>query len=343
MAHNSFCEFLDGQFYNVVLDINPHSKNINGGEKEEEEWEEEDENEEEGEEGEEVMEGGRKKNKTKEIQRKKRERGNHILMQTAPCYIWSGTDFFITSAGIMGTETTIGGFNRYKISSPISCRIREAMQYGHNLDDYIEILKKDNSGDYANTWLLGDIRTKEIMAIELGLKYIDVKRSKNGFFIGCNVAFHPQIRNLECSDTGYCDIRRHQGARQVRLPDLLNKHQGKINTEIAKEIISDHYDVYLQKENPCSRSVCSHYELDAREYMSDPSRPKPFAPRGAIDGAVCSSEMARNMQFEMRYGNSCGTSFRVNDFCERHPQWQNMEPYLQDRPSQPWTVFSTMK
>ena len=76
----------------------------------------------------------------------------------------------------------------------------------------------------------------------------------------------PQIRNLECNNSGMYDIRRHQGARHVRLEELMDKHKGKINIEIAKEIIADHYDVYLLKDdNPCSRTVCSHYDLDAQE------------------------------------------------------------------------------
>ena len=54
----------------------------------------------------------------------------------------------------------------------------------------------------------------------------------------------------------------------------------------AQEILADHFDVYLDRENPCSRTVCAHYELDDRAYMSQPGRPVPFQPRGAVDAAV---------------------------------------------------------
>jgi hypothetical protein len=267
-------------------------------------------------------------------------RGNRMLIQGFVGMIWSGTDFFVTSKGIIGTETTIGGFLPYENNYPISCRIRQAMQYGNTLDDYCDILLKENSGDYANSWLFGDINTNEIMRIELGLKYNNIERTKNGHFIGFNAPYDPRIRNLECTNSGFDDIRRHQGARRVRLADLMDEHKGKINIEIAKQIISDHYDVYLNKENPCSRTVCSHYELDAREFMSDPSRPKPFAPHGAIDGNVCSSVMAKKMSFELRYGNSCGIPFDKSKFCNEHRQWKYLEPFLHDRLQQPWTVFT---
>jgi hypothetical protein len=268
------------------------------------------------------------------------EKGNRILMMGFPGWIWSGTDFFVTSAGIIGTETTMGGFVNYENNIPISCRIRNAMQYGNTLDDYEKMLLDGNSGDYANSWLFGDTNNNEIMRIELGLRFHNTERTKNGYFIGFNAPYDPRIRNLECVNTGFDDIRRHQGARKVRLNDLVLENKGQLDINIAKNIISDHYDVYLNKENPCSRTCCSHYELDAREYMSDPSRPKPFQPRGALDGNICDTEMAKNMSFLLRWGNSCGIPFDKNKFCSENRVWEHYRDYLDDRPQQPWTIFS---
>jgi hypothetical protein len=291
-AHNSFSDYIDGQYANIILDLNP-------------------------------------------------EKGHRFIMQTSPCLIWSGTDFFVTAKGIIGTETTIGGFIPYEKRFPIGYRIRKAMQYGNSLDEYCEILLHENSGDYANSWLFGDTNSNEILRIELGLKYHNIERTKNGFFIGFNAPYDERIRNLEVQNSGFYDVRRHQGARLVRLGDLMDEHKGKLNIKVAQQIISDHYDVYLSKEdNPCSRTVCSHYDLDAREYMSDPSRPKPFAPHGAVDGMVCDTNLAKKMSFIGRFGNSCGTPFIKDDFCKKHRQYSNFCTYLKDRPSQPWTEFS---
>ena len=291
-AHNSFADFIDGQYGYLILDIKP-------------------------------------------------DKGHRMIMQTSPCWIWSGTDFFITSKGIIGTETTIGGFFPYEKRYPIGYRIRRAMQYGNTLDEYCEILLKENSGDYANSWLFGDINSNEILRIELGLKFHNIEKTKNGYFIGFNAPYDERIRNLEVNNSGFYDIRRHQGARLVRLGDLMDEHKGKINIDIAKKIISDHYDVYLSKDNnPCSRTICSHYDLDAREYMSDSSRPKPFAPRGATDGIVCDSTLAKKMSFIGRSGNSCGIPFLKDEFCKKHRQYNKFCPYLKDRPTEPWTEFS---
>jgi hypothetical protein len=270
-------------------------------------------------------------------------KGNRMLMMGFPGWIWSGTDFFVTSAGILGTETTIGGFISYENNIPISCRIRNAMQYGRTLDDYEKMLLDGNSGDYANSWLFGDTNNNEIMRIELGLRFHNTERTKNGYFIGFNAPYDPRIRNLECVNTGIDDIRRHQGARKVRLADLMDTWKGQLNIDIAQKIIGDHYDVYLNKENPCSRTCCSHYELDAREFMSDPSRPKPFQPRGALDGNVIDSTLAKSMSFSVRWGNSCGIPFDKNKFCDENRVWDYLRPYLHDRPQQPWTTFSITK
>ena len=42
------------------------------------------------------------------------EKGHRILMQTIPGWIHSGTDFFITDAGLVGAETTIDRFERLR-------------------------------------------------------------------------------------------------------------------------------------------------------------------------------------------------------------------------------------
>ena len=292
VAHNSFTEFIDGQYSNIIIDIYPN-------------------------------------------------RGNRILMQTSACWIWSGTDFFVTSKGIIGTETTIGGFNKYENNHTIACRIRKAMQFGNTLNDYERILLDGNSGDYANSWLFGDVNSNEIMRVELGLKYHNTERTQNGCFVGFNATYDPRIRNLECSNSGFDDIRRHQGSRRVRLTDLVEQFKGKIDITVAQQIISDHYDVYLNKDLPCSRTVCSHYELDAREYMSDPGRPKPFQPRGAVDGCIADAQLIKNMSFKARWGSSCGMPFIAETFCNKHRQWNYLKPYLHDRPRQNWTIFSS--
>lgn len=290
-AHNTYDDFIEGQYFNVLLYICP-------------------------------------------------KKGQSFIMQTAPGQVSSGSDYYITDNGFIVTETTIGGFNKYVMNYPAFCIIRKAVQFSKTLDDYIEILKDGNSGDYANSWLIGDTKKNIIMRIEMGLNYINVEKKKNGYFIGFNAPYDDRIRNLECDNTGFYDIRRHQGARRVRLEQLMKQHKGKINVKIGQSILADHYDVYLNKINPCSRTCCAHYELDAREFMSQADRPLPFQPRGVTDGIVSDSTMASSMGLSAIWGSSCGTAFVAKDFFNRHPQWDDQKPYVKDRLSEPWTFFS---
>lgn len=54
-----------------------------------------------------------------------------------------------------------------------------------------------------------------------------------------------------------------------------------------------------------------------------------------LDGKVMDSEMAGDMSFVFRWGNSCGMPFDAKEFFERHPQYDYLEGYLKDRPTQP--------
>lgn len=289
MAHNSWDAFEQGQFFNVILDIQPAE-------------------------------------------------GYRIFMQSLPGYIDSMADFFVTGAGIMGTETTIGGFGDYDPNEvPEFFRVRKAMQYADDLDEFVKMMEKKNNGGYANSWLLADANTGEIMRFELGLKYYNVERKKDGYFIGCNAPVDPRIRNLECSNTGYTDIRMPTGARRVRLTQLMEEHYGEIDVEVAQEVLADHYDVYLQKENnPCSRTVEGHYELDRFEYWG---ARLPYQPAGAVDGKVMDSNMAKDLSFWARWGSSSGMPFDAEAFLAEHTQYSYLEGYLKDRPTQPWTLF----
>lgn len=120
----------------------------------------------------------------------------------------------------------------------------------------------------------------------------------------------------------------------------MDQYYGEIDVETGKKIIADHYDVYLKKINPCSRTVDGHYELDAREYMSQPGRPLPFQPRGTVDGKVMDSDLARSLSFWARWGNSSGLPFDAGQFLAQHIQWSHLKGYLKNRPWQPWTLFS---
>jgi hypothetical protein len=293
IGHESFTEFWNGQYMNVILDITP-------------------------------------------------DNGYRMVMQTCPGWIASMTDFWVTGAGMLVVETTIVGFSGYDTTKvPEYVRSRNACQFATSIDQWVELMDAKNNGGYANMWLIGDTKTNEIADYEQGLIYQSLKKKKDGYFFGDNAPEDPRIRNLECTDVGYNDIRQQTGARRVRWPQVLNEYSGRIDAEIGKIMLGDTYDVYLNRIEPSSRTICSHYDVDPQYYVSDPNAVwnVPFYPAGSVDGKISSTELAKDMNMWGIFGRADGAPFDANEFLTLHPQWNWQQGYLVSRPSQPWTLF----
>ncbi|MCL4539343.1 MAG: phospholipase B family protein [Bacteroidetes bacterium] len=263
----------------------------------------------------------------------KPDKGHRILMQTFPGFIHSGTDFFITDAGLVGSETTIGSFSGFNPGgSPEFSRMRHATQYANSIGEWCKIMEKDNNGGYANAWLLGDIKTNEIARLELGLKYHALQTKTDGYFVGSNVAKNLKILRFETTEQE-TNIKYSSVARDVRWHQLMKKYAGKINIALAEKFEADHYDTYLNKVHPDQRTLCGHSELDSR---MDGGPGKPFSPWGTLDGKVVDAKMAKNMSFYARWGDACGTPFSAKKFLSEHPQYRWMTGLIKDRPTEPW-------
>ena len=263
------------------------------------------------------------------------DKGYRILMQSVAGLIHSETDFFVTSAGLVGSETTIGGFFPFDEKGiPEFARMRHATQYASTIDEWCKIMKTGNNGGYANAWLIGDINTNEIARLELGLKYIGFEKKKEGYFVGSNVAEDLRILRFE-TKTSEMNIKNSSVARRVRWKQIMRDNTGKINLELAKAFEADHYDTYLNTSTPDMRTLCSHPDLDPDIYGVD----IPFSPWGTLDGKVIDSKMAKQMSFSARWGSACGTPFDAKAFLAKHLQFDWMNGLLKDRPTQPWTLF----
>ena len=255
--------------------------------------------------------------------------GFEFCIQTCAGYIASGADFFLSSSGIIGSETTISYINykqKFKGNYPYFCRIRKAIQYGKTLDDYSRIMLYKNSGDYANSWLFGDTNTNEIMLCEIGLKFHNIEKTKNGVFYGMNSAIGAELRKNETNDIWHTDVSRSSGSRGARMNYLLNdKFYGRINSDSARLIIADHYDIFTASDNPGSRSICNH----------DYNKP-PFYPWIAVDAKVCTTSLAKKMRFNGIFGSSCGTAFDKEKYIKQNPMYNDWKPYLRDLPRTQW-------
>jgi hypothetical protein len=264
--------------------------------------------------------------------------GNKFVMQTSPGCIASGTDWFVCANGLIGCETTIGDINfKPKFGYPYFCRIRQSMQYGNSLEDYKNIMLTKNAGDYACSWLFGDINTNEIMLCEIGLTEVNVQTTKNGVYYGMNSAISNRLRKNETDDVDYNNISSSSGARNRRLNELLNvKYDGKINSRNAMQIIADHYDVYMQRSDMNSRGICNHFEDDIQTCCYDP-----FALYGCTDAKVVNTKMAKSMSFYGRFGSACGRKFSIKKHVAAHPEYKNWARVVDDIPSWKWVKIQS--
>ena len=65
----------------------------------------------------------------------------------------------------------------------------------------------------------------------------------------------------------------------------------------------------------------------------------PFYPAGSCDAKAAGPDDVKHLKMWGRYGRADGVEFNARDFMDQHPLWKWMDGYLEDRPTQPWTLF----
>jgi hypothetical protein len=265
------------------------------------------------------------------------EHGHRLLMDGFPGIIVSDDDFAVNAAGLMVSETTISDFNGWDPNGkPEFVRARKAMQYAGSIDEFVAIMRDGNNGGYANDWLLGERTTGEVARFELGLKHWKVWRTTDGYFAGSNFPSDPDLIKDETTfDTG--DASESANARHVRWDQLMAEHKGQIDTALAKDFISDHYDTYTKKVGPDQRTLCGHEDRAA----TDPAHPNVprDSPSGAVEGKAIDSRLAQAMQLVARTGHPCGVRFDAASFLASHKDYAWQAPVLHDMDAGPWTLF----
>src|SRR5262249_314063 len=130
----------------------------------------------------------------------------------------------------------------------LASRIRKAVQYSSNIDQAVELLKKDGNGLYSNEWMLADINKNEIAIFELGTAKTKLYTSRNkewyggteAFFWGCNNAKDLQVRLETIPSTGGrpANLVWKPADRDRKWLELYAKHKGKIDADFGKVAFS---------------------------------------------------------------------------------------------------------
>lgn len=262
--------------------------------------------------------------------------GERIVMDGFPGSIQSGDDFALNGAGILITETTITGFQGFKEgATPEFIRARRAAQYATSIDSFEKIMEEDSNGAYANTWLVGDLKSGEIAKLDLGLLHHHLWRTRDGAFVGSNFATDPELLKDETTfDTA--NPASSPNARKARWEQVMKEVKGSLDAPMAMKLLGEHVDAHLGKAVADRCSLCGHLERDAvacTEYGL-----APFAPLGAISGKVTTTALAKDFSFWGRAGHPCGEAFDAAAFLEAHPEYRWESSFLQDAPSRPWSL-----
>ncbi len=265
------------------------------------------------------------------------EKGNQLLMQTMPGFLTSLTDWYLSSAGLMVSETTITGATEFNDEgTPYFARARKAIQYSSDIDQWAATMIKDNNGGYANDWLLGDVKTGEIALLELGAFHHMLDKKRDGYFVGCNLACDPTVRQETVFN--YEDQSTSPTSRRNRWIQLMDEYKGRINVANARMLLADHYDLSLKRLTPSRSTICGHVEEDPRGFPE--ADWGPYYPVGAFDGKVTSSSLAAQGATWALWGKPCGNDFNAKDFLQRHPDYAWQSKLLQDIKAYPWTLFN---
>ena len=264
--------------------------------------------------------------------------GLRILMDGFPGVITSDDDFGINSAGLMVTETTISQFQGFDPNGiPEFVRSRKALQYAHNIRQWIAIMLKGNNGGYANDWLLGDRKSGEIARVELGLLHHEVWRTRDGMYVGANFPSDPAVIRDETTGFNPNNPDSSPNARHRRWEQLKRKYKGRIDIAIAEKMEADDYDVVEHKIDPDQHTLCGHVDRA-------PQGVKiwgwgPYYPGGTVSAKVTDSRLAAKMELIGAMGHPDGIGFNARAFLRAHPRYDWQKPLLQNLPSEPWTRF----
>jgi hypothetical protein len=265
------------------------------------------------------------------------EKGHRILMDGMPGLIHSGDDFGVNSAGIIITETTISGFHGFDPNGiPEFVRARKAMQYAASIDDFARIMKEGNNGGYANNWLVADRNSNEIASLELGLKNVNLWRSKDGYFVGANFPVDPK---LAAEETTFAvnDPSVSSNARRVRWGELMQQYKGDIDIVTGQLFLADHHDTFEKKRTPNERTLCGHVDKSPRGMK--PWQPE-YGAAGVAQAKITDATLAGKMSMFAALGHPCGIPFIAADHLQAHPEFAWLKPLLKDIRSEPWALFA---
>jgi len=242
------------------------------------------------------------------------EKGSQsVTFSSYPGFLNSFDDFYITSSGLVVTETSLNVFNTstYSALSPqtIPCGTRAMVsnRMATSGAEWVNTYSQYQSGTYNNQWMVVDTKkfipkqqlmpgTMWILEQLPGLvKSADVTNILNyGYWPSYNVPFFPEIFQA----AGYATLPLNSSDKfnyqHCARANIFRRDQSEVSSvsELKKLMRSNNYKSDpLSLKNP-EFAISSRFDLDAFSPM----------PAGGYDSKVCDYFNVQKMQFEALNG-----------------------------------------
>jgi hypothetical protein len=193
-----------------------------------------------------------------------------------------------------------------------------------------------NNGGYANNWLAADRNTGEIADLELGLKNVTLRRTKDGYFAGANFPVNEKLAREETNFNG-ADLSLSPNARRLRWEQLMEENKGKIDVAAGQKFLADHVDSMTGKVDASERSLCGHIDVSPRGMGTWQA---PYAPAGAVQNKIADASGAEKMSLYAALGHACGIGFKAQEHLAKHAEFAWMRDILRDMPARGWARFA---
>src|SRR6185369_16703333 len=188
----------------------------------------------------------------------------------------------------------------------------------------------------ANNWLVADRKTNEVASLELGLKNVTLRRSKDGYFVGSNFPVNEKLLTDE-TEFDAKDMGASANARHVRWLQLMEQNKGKIDVAAGQRFLADHVDTFDGRTQASERTLCGHIEASPRGMGTWQAA---YAPAGAVQNKITDAAGAEKMTFQAALGHACGVSYKASEHLAKHKEFAWMRDILRDMPARGWAKFS---
>ncbi|XP_047512871.1 putative phospholipase B-like 2 [Pieris napi] len=256
--------------------------------------------------------------------------GRKMAFTSYPAFVQSTDDWYITSAGLVAAETTIGNSNRtlYEYVQPTGqimefVRAMVATRLATSGAHWVDLFRRHNSGTYNNQWYIVDYKKfkrktqKSEGQVEAGLLWVveqlpgfteaadlTEELKATSYFPSYNIAYFPRMFNLSGGNERIATFGDWFAYETNPRAKIFREQQGSIDSMGSMFRVMRYNDY---RHDPLSRCACSPpysacNAISARNDLNPANGSFPFRAlghrsHGGTDAKVTSSELAEKYLF----------------------------------------------